>query len=899
MGQKKKRKFKLANLGYAFLVLFLSGFFICGGAGIYYISSILKDAPELDISKLNSQESSRIYDMDGELIVDLGEQSRENVSYEQIPQVVIDAFVACEDSRFFEHNGFDLPRFVKAAIVNLQTGSFAQGGSTFTMQTMKKAFFETAESLAEKSIPRKVKEIYLSIQAEKVLEKEEILEFYLNKINFGGNNYGIQKGAQYYFGKNVEQLTLSEAAYLAGVINAPGSYDAYNNLDLATKRRNVVLNLMAHHGYITEEEAAMARSIRLEDLLIGDINNQDEYPYQAYIDAVAEECEELTGKNPYEYPMVVYTYMDRDAQEHAEKVLAGETSVKFPKDDELFQAAFTMIENQTGHIVAIGGGRDYKGQRQFNRAMSMKKQPGSTAKPLLAYSLALDDLGWATSHVIEDMPIVYRGTQILLPNVDGQYLGEIDLHEALARSRNTSAMLTFEALADRFGTEYLLDHIRNYGFDIDPGQFTLGYVIGSSTFEVTPTQLASAYSVFANEGEHINPTTIKRIEFMDGSAAIEPQFFPVEVISEEAAFLISDLMYGNVYSEWYNYMQILKNNNYKVYAKTGTTDYGEEAEAYGIKKGTTKDKWCAGYTSEYSIAVWTGYDKPVKGKETYFTQAKNQLNIPVTIVKEMLFNQHKTEYPKDVAQPEGVTTITHVKGTYPYAESDQVDPSLLTTGFIKKEYAQTVPMGPEGVDTLTSFEAAFQEETNSLIGTFTPYPDLNRTLPSTGTKEYELTYWPTEGDEEPEIVYDEEGNPVGGTTITAQGKIIYDSKLYFGPVQYKMDVYANGELVASGAGPEPTLVIALPVLETNEIQVCGYYGLSIATDVKSNEICQNVIIPFSSQLPEWDGDYDFGDIWDNFSQTSFLNQIYVPPVIDKIEEEIKEGIDEVIDQIID
>jgi len=856
----QKRKVKLARLGYAFLVVFLIGFFVCGSAGVYYVSTILKDAPELDLSKLSSRESSRIYDMDGELIVDLGEQSRENVEYEQIPQVVIDAFVATEDSRFFEHNGFDLPRFAKAALVNLRTGSFAQGGSTFTMQTIKKAFFETAESLAEKSIPRKVKEIYLAIQVERVLEKEEILEFYLNKINFGGNNYGIQKGAEYYFGKDVEELTLTEAAYLAGVINAPGSYDAYTNLELATKRRNTVLDLMVRHGYITLEESQLAKAVKLEDLLIGENTNKDTYPYQAYIDAVAEECEALTGKNPYDYPMIVYTYMDRNAQEHAEKVLAGKTSVKYPANDELFQAAFTMIENQTGHIVAIGGGRNYYGQRQFNRATSMYKQPGSTAKPILAYSLAFDELGWATTHTVEDKPLVYRGTQILLPNVDGVYLGEISLHEALARSRNTSAMLTFETLVDEVGSERLIQHIRNLGFDIEDNEFELGYVIGSSTFEVTPTQLASAYSVFANEGEHINPTTIKRIEFMDGSAAIEPQYLPVEVISEEAAYMISDLMHKDTTAQWYNYMQILKNNNFKVYAKTGTTDYGPEAEAYGIKEGSTKDKWVAAYTSDYSIAVWTGYDKPVAGKNTYFDTAKNQLNIPVTIAKEMLFNIHKKDYPADIARPDGVAEITHIKGTYPYAYSEQVDEAMLTTGYIKEEFAGTVALSPEGVDTLREFDVEFQRETNSLIGEFEPYFDLDRTLPAGNTKEYELLYWPDVDGEPVTPEYDADGNPTNATVVKATGNRVYDSKLYFGSVQYKMDVFADGELVASSASSEPISALSLPLLNTNEVTVCGYYGLSIAEEVRSNEICQDVIIPFSYQDNDWD-DY----VWDDFS----------------------------------
>lgn len=881
--KKKKRKMRARGIFYALLVIFLSCFFIVGGAGIYYVASILKDVPTLDVSKFTSEESSRIYDQNGELIVDLGEHSRENVEFEELPQVVIDAFIAVEDARFFEHNGFDLPRFIRAAIENLKTRNFSQGGSTITMQVVKNSYFST--STADKTIPRKIKEIYLSLQAEKVLSKDDIFEFYINKILFGGNSYGIQKGAQYYFGKDATELNLPEAALLAGVVNAPYSYNPYVNLELATKRRDNVLYLMYYHGYINEDEYNLARSVRVEDLLVYENAKKETYPYQAYLDAVVEECITLTGDNPYDTPMIIYTYMDRGAQEHAEKILNGEvSSVVYPKNDEYFQAAFAVIDNDTGHMVALGGGRNYSGQRQFNRATSMYKQPGSAAKPLLAYSLAFDELGWSTSHVVEDRPIVYRGTNILLPNVDNNYLGEIKLDEAVARSRNTTAMITFEELVDKMGTQAIITHIRNLGFEVNPSEFTLGYVIGSSTFQVTPTQLASAYSVFARGGNYIKPTTIERIEYLhSNNAPIEPDYLPTSVISEEAAYLMSLMLNRCTDPSWWNYMEILHNNNFKVYAKTGTTDYGDEAAEYGIPVGAMKDKWVAAYTSDYSVAVWTGYDKPVKDANTYFDTAKNKLNIPVNIAKSVLFYlaENADAYPADVSMPDGVSPITHVLGTYPYASSESVDPSMVVTGYIKDEFNQVVSMSPTPVDTLEEFEADFMEESNMLIVNFSEYPDLERVKEATGTKMYYLTYFPDPESNIPTsfivpalaIGEDEEGNPIyeepevdeaGNQSVTlgVEGRLIYDEKLYYGNVNYFVDIYENGELLTSFNSAEPSTAYTLPELQSNTIQACGYYGLTIATDVQSNMICKDVIVPFSSQITT---NPDYESIWDFFN----------------------------------
>lgn len=854
-----KRRIHKGRVLYIIIALGLSLFFIGGSIGLFYLTSVVSAAPDFELSRLESQESTRIYDRKGELITDIGVESRQKVAYEQLPQVLIDAFVSVEDSRFFEHNGFDLPRFMKAAFENLKSRSLSQGGSTVTMQVIDNAYFMEMSTAGLSSLDKiglKLQEIYLSIKAEQELDKKQIFELYINKINFGSRARGIQKGAQYYFGKNVEEITLSEAALLAGVINEPNGLNPYYNLEKATERRNTVLNMMVYHGYITQQEADVAKSIKIENQLAGGAGGEG-LPFQSYIDAVLDEAQARTGKDPATTPMEIYTYMDREAQTKADEILAGK-GVTFPKNDELFQAAFSVIETKTGNIVALGSGRGIEVQRGQNRAVKSKFQPGSTAKPILAYSMAFDHLGWATSHVIEDRPTLYRGTQILLPNVDGKYLGEIPLNEAVARSRNTSAMITYEQLADKLGTKALIEHIQRLGFDIDPKLFDLGYVVGASHFTVSPTQLASAYAVFANEGMHIEPHTIRRIVFLEGEEPIEPSYLPTQVISPESAYLTSVLLQGAVESQWFNYMQILKNPNYKVYAKTGTTDYGNtpEIKEMGIPDNAMKDKWVAAYTNDYAIAVWTGYDKAVRGKETWFTQAKSQLNVPVSIAKEMIFFLHKNNYPEPIKPTNEITSITHVLGTFPYAEvTEGISPDSITTGYIKKDNAKLVSISPAPISSLTAFEAKYQAETNSLVLHFAPYPDLDQTLPASNIINYELVH----------VLNNKE------VTLTAQGNRLFDSKLYFGSVQYKIDILANGQLIASHAFGTNDNSIAVPLLPSQQITVCGYYGLSIAQQVHSNQVCNDVFIP-NVFLPDPDedengygGDGETGEVIDPFS----------------------------------
>ena len=271
----KRTKWQKFRLVMAFIVCFCVLIeIIVGSIGLSVAYTMLEDKPELNVNDFISNESSIMYDKDGNTVAELGAYLRENISYDQMPESLIDAVLSIEDSRYFEHFGFDIPRFFKSGIAVLQAGDFVQGGSTLTMQLVKNTYFQTDDvdtggTLAPKKIGRKVQEIVLAMELDNSLDKKTIFELYLNKLNFGGNIRGVQKAAEYYFGKDASELNIVESALLAGIINAPNGYNPYYYLDKATARRNKVLDMMAYHGYISDEECTLYKSISVEDQLVG------------------------------------------------------------------------------------------------------------------------------------------------------------------------------------------------------------------------------------------------------------------------------------------------------------------------------------------------------------------------------------------------------------------------------------------------------------------------------------------------------------------------------------------------------------------------------------------------------------------------------------------------------
>ncbi|MBR2595455.1 MAG: transglycosylase domain-containing protein, partial [Solobacterium sp.] len=468
--KKKKRRHGIFVFFTCLLVVLVMIEVIGGVTGLLLVNSMLEDSPELKVEDFVSQESSLIYDAQGNVITEVGVYYRENVPYEMCPESLVDAFLAIEDSRYFTHFGFDIPRFTKAALENLKNHNFGQGGSTFTMQLVKNTYFSIDSMDASntgtertKSIEYKVQQIALAIQLDRLMNKKEIFQLYLNKLNFGGRIRGVERASTYYFGKHCYELSLPESAMLAGIINLPNGYNPYYHLEDAAYRRNQVLDAMAYHGYITAEECALAKKVKVEDLLIGETRAADTNSrYQSYIDVALDEAERLTGEDPTIRGMEIYTYMQPSVQTEIEAIQNEETAVAFP--DELMQVAIISLDNRNGAIVGIGGGRNYDGARLLNRATMNYKQPGSSIKPVLSYALAYEYLGYSLDEILLDKPITYPQESMVLVNATGKYTGDVTIKDAVGSSLNIPAILTLQRVVDAVGKDKVVNYLNSIGF---------------------------------------------------------------------------------------------------------------------------------------------------------------------------------------------------------------------------------------------------------------------------------------------------------------------------------------------------------------------------------------------------------------------------------------------------
>ena len=747
--KSKRPRGSKTTLTFAILVCILIFFCMLGavGAGLFAYK-LCEDKPTLNTEDLIAPDSSTIYDNEGNKIMQIGMYLRENIEYDEMPNCLIDAFLAVEDSRFFEHIGVDIPRFTKSAISYVANGGeFAQGGSTITMQLIKNTYFtiddgENSKIAAREGmsgIKRKMQEIVLSTELEvlKNCPKKDIIAMYINKVNYGDNIRGVEKAAEYYFGKKASELNLSESAFLAGIVNSPASYNPYGNiykkyseyynedtdyLAKATERRNEVLNLMVMHGYISEEESKLAKSVKIEDMLAGVSNDFDSTneKYQWYIDAVIEEVETETGESPYEVGMNIYTNMNPYMQAYLYDVQneADYTKIKFP--NEQCQSAVVLMDNQTGAVEALGGGRgETDSARKFNRATSAYLNPGSSIKPVVDYSLAIEHLGWATSHTITDQPYYFYGGNILVSNYDHVYYGDMMMTEALGRSQNTPAVQTLVAVVDKIEEKGVVDYLNTIGFNFDYEDFDLQFAIGGNRCLVTPEQLAGAHAIFMNNGKFIKPHTINYIEYVDGRDNYVADTVGKQVLSPATAWMTAYLERYNMEGSFSSLMWYCK-RDYPLYGKTGTTDWADSGEAYGIPNGATKDSWLVMQTNRYTISCWTGYDVLEKG--AYFTNGEYQENTKSKIVSAILdqLEEHATyaDYDpyKEMERPDDVVEITHVKGSYPYATSG----GEMVTGYTSKKALEAQPQVSyaEAIEYSKQFTKDVNAGPSNIVGTY-------------------------------------------------------------------------------------------------------------------------------------------------------------------------------------
>lgn len=723
---KKKKKVKkvLKIILNIFLLLLLIGLI----GGIIFAIYIVTHAPDFNPENLYSTESSILYDRNGNQAGKLGVEKRKNVNYNDLPQVLIDAIIATEDSRFMQHNGFDLPRFLKASagqVVNKITGhGNAGGGSTLTMQVSKNNYTSVEDSGFE-GIVRKFTDIYISIfKLEKNYSKEEIIEFYVNIPFLGNNAYGVEQACQTYFGKSVSDINLSEASLIAGLFQAPTSYNPYQHPKQAEERRNTVLYLMQRHGYITKEEADDARSIPVESLLRESNPEGSSNEYQSYIDVVVKEVEEKTGLSPYTTGMKIYTNLDPDKQKTLNDIMSGKT---WKWKDDKVQAGIAIVDVNTGALVATGGGRNQKGERQYNYATDITRQIGSCAKPLFDYGPAFEYTNAGLASQVYDGPHSYS-SGVAIKNADGGYKGTLTYKYALAASRNIPALRVFQSVDNSKIKEFVTKLGIKPEIDSNGGlheAHALGAFSGSN-----PKDMAAAYAAFANGGYYTEPYTVNKIEYIDSDKTVSLKNKRSKAMSDSTAYMITDALvyavsgYGNIGGSV---------SGVQLAAKTGTSMFDSEARRkYGYPSSANMDMWVTGYTPEYAVSLWYGYTKAEKGyylgNDGYSARGKlfrqvissisdrsgtKKFTVPSSVVKVTVEketsplmlpsantpnNMKVTEYFKKGTQPTEVSprysTLPNASGLNAKTNGNQIElswtaankPEYLTDDYFRKNY---------------------------------------------------------------------------------------------------------------------------------------------------------------------------------------------------------------------
>ena len=572
MSSKKNKTQKKINKKKVFIALTICILVALIGGVSVLAYGVYKDTEAFDAKKLLSSGASVMYDDQGQVLYTYGSEengTRENITYEDLPQVLVDAVVAAEDSRFFEHNGFDLPRIAKAAMSNLVAGGIRGGGSTITQQLIKKTYFPNAE----KTYTRKFSEIILAIQADKALSKEEILTLYLNKIYFGRStrSIGISSASRYYFDKDVSELTLPEAAMLAGSLNSPYNFDPYYCLNNATKRRNTILNLMVKHGYITQKECDDAKNVKVENMLCSSkITNSS--VNAAYVDIVTDEVKKKTGLDPLKTQMNIYTYCNSETQALAAAIGNGE---KYDYSDEDMRMGGAVQSSQDGRIIAVIGGRNYS-YGDYNYA-TRKQQPGSSVKPFLDYGLAFENLDWSTGHSINDDDY-YNGK---FKNWDRQFHGLVTVENALENSWNIPAIKTFDEVEQKIGSDKIKEAMESIGISMEKENIGLASAIGGWSYGISPLEMAGAYATISNNGLYTESHTINYVEVVQTGETfnIDEEIqnnAKQSAYSKASAFMVRQVMLDYTKNGSGNYAYVSGIDN--VGAKTGTSNWSSSAK---------------------------------------------------------------------------------------------------------------------------------------------------------------------------------------------------------------------------------------------------------------------------------------------------------------------------------
>lgn len=688
------------------------------GSFIGILAFVATDLPVWNEQQLTGANATLLYDDEGQVFFRLhAEENRTAISLDKVPDDLIEAFIATEDQDFYEHHGVNFKGIARAVLYNIQSRDLTgQGASTITQQLARNAFLNF-----DKTWQRKVKEILLAFKLESVYSKDEIMGLYLNKIYFGSGAYGVQAAANTYFSKDVSDLTLSESALLAGLVQSPSAYDPFQNFDAAKARQKIVLNNMVNCGYISYANAEEAFATQVH--LIKGQNSIERYGY--FVDAVVDETLQKLSKLKgfedannaiYRSGLKIYTTMDADLQLHGEEYFKNPS--KFPsetREGQPIQVGMAIIDHNNGEVKAIMGGREYKQQRGFNRATHAYRQPGSAIKPLTVYVPALEK-GLMPYTVLDDSPISYKiGNGVWSPqNYDYKYRGLIPMRTAVQWSINTYAV----QLLDKIGIRSGFESGKALGLPLidTPGKNDLGLAplsLGGLTKGTTPVQMAAAYGSIGNGGIHIKGHFVTKI--VDSNGVTVYQYKPsfTRAMSKETAWLMTSML--------------------ETVVSSGT---GTNARVPGVptagKTGTSeenRDCWFCGFTPSYSGAVWMGYD----ARYTMHNQYGG--GYPAQLLKSMLQKAHSEKKAVSWSKPSDIVQISVCSKSGLRPSGSCPEDQIISESCVK-QYAPK--------DTCHSHQTiVICKESGKLAGKFCPETEI-LSMVQVGANSAEQTKIPTE-----------------------------------------------------------------------------------------------------------------------------------------------------------
>ena len=680
-------------------------------------------APTIQASDLEGTTETKILDKDGELIYSLGGEKRDIITSEQVPQLLKDAITSIEDKRFYSHMGIDPIRIAGSFLRNAKAGQITQGGSTITQQLVKLAVFSTKKE--DQTYKRKIQEIMLALQLERNYSKEQILTYYLNKVYMANNVYGFGTASHYYFNKELSELSLPQVALLAGMPQAPNSYDPYANADQAKERRDLVLYSMKENGKISNEQYEQAVATPVTEGLIAHNNNVDSNDkalvYDSFVTMVLKEVQEKTGLDPYNDGLTIETTIDSKAQQRLYDIVNTNDYIQYVNDK--IQNAVVMLDTKTGAVRAVNGGRKQTTLLGYNRATDNSRSTGSSIKPVIDYGPAIEYLNYSTGQTIMDQRTTYSNG-VELNNWDFSHKGAMTLRTALVYSRNTTALQTFKAVGETNIKSFLnnLDiQIKNDGQD---------YLVESNSIgaDISPIKMAAAYATFGNYGNYSKPYTVTKVTTRDGQVT---EFKPEQkqAMKDSTAYMITDVLKD---SFKYGFATQAAIPGLPTAAKTGSSNYTvEQKRAMGASdyEDIIPDSWFIGYSTDYTISAWTGYDNPYeKGGGVDTTEQEYSRLIYYYLMKYMA----ESSSGDDWVQPDSVVKQQIEIGSDPLSlpgprtPANMVATELFVKGHVPTQ--QSMNYGTK-IDVPTGLKATYDKSKKTLTVTWDNYQSNSKDKP--------------------------------------------------------------------------------------------------------------------------------------------------------------------------